>query len=188
MIAFSFFGFIGENIARMVTKHIFDCRHQLLPFLFAYGIALLAIHILLGTPGEMRIFSKRIFTKEGLKYKILSHVTYFATLFAFILVGEIAVGEFYEVCTGVVLWDYSDVPLHITKYTSVISGLLYGGGVYLIMAFAFKPMMRLIQKMGRKAATIVDCTLGVAIVADFILMVIIVFVTGSAPVYWSISF
>ena len=35
MIVFSFLGFCAENIGRMVTKHIFDCRHQLLPFLMA---------------------------------------------------------------------------------------------------------------------------------------------------------
>ncbi|MCD8309478.1 MAG: putative ABC transporter permease [Clostridia bacterium] len=188
MIVFSFLGFIAENAARMVTKHIFDCRHQLLPFLFAYGIALLAIHIILGTPGGMRFFNKKLFTQKGVKYSILSHVTYFAVLFLVIFAGEIAVGEFYEACTGVVLWDYSDMPLHVTKYTSVISCSLYGGGVYLIMAFAFKPMMKLIQKIGRTAAAILCCTLGTAIIIDFIIMVITIFVTGTAPVYWSVSF
>ncbi|MCD8372484.1 MAG: putative ABC transporter permease [Clostridia bacterium] len=188
MIAFSFFGFLAENIARMATKHIFDCRHQLLPFLFAYGIALFAMLLILGTPDEMRIFNKRIFAKKGLKYRVLSHITYFAIIFAFVFLGEIAVGEFYEACTGVILWDYSDIPLHVTKYTSVISGAAYGGGAYLIMAFGFKPMMKLIQKIGRKTAIILNCTLGVAIVIDFIIMVVTVFVTGAAPEYWSVQF
>ena len=41
MIIFSFFGFCAENAGRMAVQHIFDSRHQILPFLFAYGVALL---------------------------------------------------------------------------------------------------------------------------------------------------
>lgn len=118
---------------------------------------------------------------------MLSHVIYFAVIFVFILGGEIAVGTIYEEFAGVILWDYSNIPTHITRYTSIITTLLYGGGVYLLMAFAFKPMMRLIMKMGTKAATIVDCTLGIAIVLDFIATIVIMFVTGSAPEYWSVA-
>ena len=167
MIIFSFFGFCAENIGRMTVQHVFDCRHQLLPFLFAYGIALLAIYCCLG--------------------KILSHIVYFLVIFAFIMAGEIAVGMLYEKFAGVILWDYSQIPTHITRYTSIITTLLYGGGVYLIMAFAFKPMMKLISKMGRKAAIIIDSTLGTAIIIDFIVMLVIMFVTGAAPEYWSVS-
>ena len=93
----------------------------------------------------------------------------------------------YEKFAGVILWDYSQIPTHITRYTSIITTLLYGGGVYLIMAFAFKPMMKLISKMGRKAAIIIDSTLGTAIIIDFIVMLVIMFVTGAAPEYWSVS-
>ena len=187
MIVFAFFGFCAENIGRMAVQHIFDCRHQLLPFLFAYGIALLAVYVLMGTPDDLRFFKFRFFKNKNLKTKILSHVIYFSVIFVFILGGEIAVGMLYEKFAGVILWDYSNIPTHITRYTSIITTLLYGGGVYLLMAFAFKPMMKLIMKMGTKAATIVDCTLGVAIVIDFLVMLIITFATGSAPEYWSVA-
>lgn len=186
MIIFSFFGFCAENIGRMTVQHVFDCRHQLLPFLFAYGIALLAIYCCLGTPDELKVFGKRIF-KDNTRGKILSHIIYFLVIFAFIMAGEIAVGMLYEKFAGVILWDYSQIPTHITRYTSIITTLLYGGGVYLIMAFAFKPMMKLISKMGRKAAIIIDSTLGTAIIIDFIAMLVIMFVTGAAPEYWSVS-
>lgn len=187
MIVFSFFGFCAENIGRMTVQHIFDCRHQLLPFLFAYGIALLAVYVLIGTPDDLRFFNIRIFKEKNRRNKILSHIIYFSVIFVFILGGEIGVGMIYEKCAGVILWDYSDIPTHITRYTSIITTVLYGGGVYLLMAFAFRPMMNLIKKMGLKAATIIDCTLGVAILIDFFVMIIITFVTGSAPNYWSIS-
>lgn len=187
MIVFSFLGFCAENAGRMVTKHIFDCRHQLLPFLMAYGIALLAVYVLMGTPDELRFFNIRIFKNMTRGKRVLSHIIYFAVIFLFIMAGEIAVGMLYEKCAGVILWDYSDIPTHITRYTSIITTLLYGGGVYLLMAFAFRPMMNLISKMGTRAATIVDCTLGAAIVLDFLIMVIITFVTGSAPNWWSVA-
>lgn len=188
MIVFAFFGFCAENIGRMAVQHIFDCRHQILPFLFAYGIALLAVYVLMGTPDELRFFNIRIFKSMTRGRRVLSHLIYFAVIFFFIMVGEIAVGMIYEKFAGVILWDYSNIPTHITRYTSIITTLLYGGGVYLLMAFAFKPMMNLISKMGTKAATIIDCTLGVAIVLDFIATLIIMFATGEAPNYWSVKF
>ena len=48
---------------------------------------------------------------------------------AFIMLGEIAVGTIYEKFAGVILWDYTDIPTHITRYTSLITTALIGGGV-----------------------------------------------------------
>lgn len=81
----------------------------------------------------MRFFKFRFFKNKNLKTKILSHVIYFSVIFVFILGGEIAVGMLYEKFAGVILWDYSNIPTHITRYTSIITTLLYGGGVYLLM-------------------------------------------------------
>ena len=103
------------------------------------------------------------------------------------MLDEIGVGMMYEKFAGVILWDYTDIPTHITRYTSVITTLLIGGCVYAIMAFAFRPMMALICKMGTRAATVADCTLGIAVVIDFSIMVIYTFATGSAPEYWSVA-
>ena len=172
----------------MVTKHIFDSRHQLLPFLFAYGIALFAIYTVMGTPGELRFFGRRMFRTKSRRNTVLPHVIYFFVICAFIMLGEIAVGTIYEKFAGVILWDYTDIPTHIARYTSLITTVLIGGGVYAIMAFGFRPMMNLVSKMGTRAAAVVDCTLGAAIVLDFLIMIIVTFATGSAPEYWSIHF
>ncbi len=187
MMVFAFLGFWVENIARMITKNVFDSRHQLLPFLFAYGLALLAIYIVLGTPDEMRFFNIRIFRKKDIKSRVFSHLSYFLVICAFIMLGEIGVGMIYEKVAGVILWDYTSIPTHITRYTSLITTALFGGGVYAIMAFAFRPMIKLISKMGTTAATVLDCTLGVAIIIDFLIMILYTFITGSAPEYWSVA-
>ena len=187
MIVFSFLGFCTENAAKIVDAQIFDCRHQILPFLFAYGLALLAIYATIGTPDDLRFFNIRIFKQKTKSKKVLSHLIYIAIICALIFGGEIAVGMVYEKVAGVVLWDYSGIPTHVTRYTSIITTVLLGGGVYLLMNFTFRPMMRLIEKMGTRAAIIIDCTLGALIVADFLLMIIYTFVTGAAPYFWAVS-
>ena len=187
MIVFSFLGFWVENITRMILIHTFDCRHQTLPFLFAYGLALLAIYVIIGTPGDLRFFNIRIFRQKNKVKKVLSHLLYFLIICAFIFGGEIAVGLIYEEIAGVVLWDYGNIPTHVTRYTSIITTALLGGGVYLLMNFAFRPMMKLVAKMGRRAAIILDSTLGALIVADFLFMIIYTFITGSAPCLWSVT-
>lgn len=56
----AFLGWWVENIFRLVSAGVFDSRHQLLPFLGAYGFGIFVMFFVFGTPSEMRLLKKRI--------------------------------------------------------------------------------------------------------------------------------
>ena len=56
----SFCGWCVENVFRMLAIGVLDSRHQILPFLAAYGFGIFVLFFVFGTPTEMRIFKKRI--------------------------------------------------------------------------------------------------------------------------------
>ncbi len=188
MTIFSFFGWCAENTGKLVVTQFIDNRHQFLPFLIAYGWSVLALYALLGTPDKMRFCKKRILVEDTLKNKILRYVIYFLTVYVAIFVGEIIVGYTYELTTGAILWNYEDLPLHVTKYTSVITTIAYAGAIFILMKFVFTPLMNQIVKMPKKTAVILDWVFGVILMADFIFMVVYTAINGEGPDIWTLYF
>ena len=152
-IIMSFVGFVVENLFRLFRDGVINSRRQILPFLFAYGIAVFAMYVLIGTPKEMRFFCWRIFKKESKLSATAKHICYFLILFAFIFFGEILFGTFVEWVSGVVLWDYTGIPLTFTKYTSVPTALgLSVGGDHALHAFRVRTAHEKIGKDPRQSA------------------------------------
>ena len=58
MIIVSMLGFLVENIWLAMTKGYMDNRNMCFPFLIGYGIAMLLILLIIGTPKKMWIFGK----------------------------------------------------------------------------------------------------------------------------------
>ena len=105
-----------------------------------------------------------------------------------VFAGELAVGNMWERCFGVELWDYSDFPLQVTQYAGLVPSLAYGGGAYLIFRFVYKPVIKLLQnKVDFRIAKAICCTLGVAIVLDTLAMGLYIAVLNTPPVYWSVK-
>ena len=63
----SFLGFVVENIWLWGTKGYIDNRNMCLPFLIGYGLAIVAIHALFGTPSQLILLGKRL----GIRNKIV---------------------------------------------------------------------------------------------------------------------
>lgn len=51
----SFLGFVVENVWLSMTKGYIDNRNMTLPFLLGYGIAIVLIYLLFGTPEHLKI-------------------------------------------------------------------------------------------------------------------------------------
>ena len=93
----AFLGWWVENLFRTFTAGVFDSRHQLLPFLGAYGFGIFVMFFVFGTPSEMRIFKKRILPERTAKNHILRSVVYCAVMFCLILFGEMGMGLLFGV-------------------------------------------------------------------------------------------
>lgn len=135
-VVVSFLGFAVENLWLCVTKGYMDNRNMCLPFLMGYGMAMLGILILLGTP-QRPCFLGRALPVEGRRMR---QICYFAGSMLCVCVGEIALGKFVEVTCHFYWWDYSQIPLHITRYTSVPTSILFACAITVFMDRVLEPL------------------------------------------------
>lgn len=187
-LVYAHIGYWVENLFRLASKGILDSRNQILPFLFCYSIAMWALYFALGTPKKARAFNIRLFTKDDKKTQLLSQLYYFTVVFLFVFFGEIIVGTMFEQISGIQLWNYSGIPLHITQYTSIPTTTALSLGVVFLMEYFFTPLMSRIITIPYHKVLKLDYILGGAIVLDWLIMMISINVFKVSPAYWSIQF
>lgn len=181
-------GWIAENAVRIATQGILDCRFHLLPFISPYALIPFAFQILLGDPDRIALFGHRLFKKDDLKSKVLSNITCIALICGAVFLGELAIGNLWEVLFGVQLWNYASFPLHITQYAGLIPSMGYGMGAYLIFRFIYKPLLSLLRKKVKFGVAKGIClSLGILIVLDTVAMGIQIAIFHQPPMYWSVQ-
>lgn len=187
-IIIALFGWIVENTAKAISQGIIDSRFHILPFISPYGLIVFAFHILLKDPDDITIFGKKLFKEKTRKTKVYSNIISYVVICLFVFFGELVVGNMWDIFFGVKLWNYSEMPLHVTQYAGLIPTLGYGSGAYLIFKFLYKPILNLIRKKVKFThAKIITLTLGVLIVLDTLFLIFQIIVFKQAPVYWSIT-
>lgn len=132
----SFIGFVVENVWLAATKGYMDNRNAFFPFLMGYGIAILLIHIIVGTPKKLWLFGKVLAIKSMVARKIL----FLVAAILCVCVGEIILGTLVEKFCHFSWWDYSRLPLHITKYTSIPTSIAFGLLISVFMEYCFEPL------------------------------------------------
>jgi uncharacterized membrane protein len=187
-IALAFIGFVAENIARLIGFGILDSRFHILPFISPYALIVFALHLLILDPDDLTFFGRRVFEKRSRKTEIYSNIICYLVICAFVFLGELAVGNLWDLLFGVQLWNYSSLPLSVTQYAGLVPTLGYGTGAYLILKFVYKPTLRYIRRrVSFRTAKIICLTLGVLIVLDTLRLILMIAFLGEAPIYWMIK-
>lgn len=160
----SFLGFVVENIWLAMTKGYMNNRNMNAPFLLGYGLLILFMFFILGTPNDM-ILPSKIKKKLSKRAEIL---LYFVCAFVLVCVSEIALGTIVEKICHIEYWNYSNLPMHITKYTSVPTSLAFASLITVFMGVIFTPLMNNIMRVDIKYLKIISTVLVVIMTADFI--------------------
>lgn len=165
MVVFiSFLGFSLENGWLAITKGYIDNRNMHLPFLLGYGLLVVTIHLLIGTPSE---FADKLFLSLKCPDNA-SKLIYLLIVMAVVSIGELILGTFLEKTCNIECWNYLWIPLHFTKYTSFPTSV----GFALIIAFfeehCFYPVMRVIECIPIYLKTSLANTLIVLLTADML--------------------
>ena len=137
IVLVSFLGFIVENISTSISDRKIDNRNMTLPFLLGYGLAILVIYNLFGTPNEPLFWGKEI----ALDSSLFSLLYYFAITFLCVSIGELILGHLIEWTCQIKWWDYSDLPLHVTQYTSIPTSLAFATLITIFMKYLFSPLV-----------------------------------------------
>ena len=129
----SFIGYVVENLFKLVMNGYVDNRYMFLPFLLGYGLFIVAIGILIGTPNNLFPLSKR---QPKLKKPVV-YLFYFLLTALLVSAGELALGYAVEAIGGFNYWDYSKLPLNFTKYTSLPTSVGFGAIITAFMGFIY---------------------------------------------------
>lgn len=160
----SFLGFVVENIWLAITKGYINNRNMHAPFLIGYGMLILAIYFVIGTPDKVLLFRKY----EKKTTRIKGYLLYFMLAFVVVCVSEIVLGTIVEKVCHIDYWNYSWLPLHITKYTSVPTSFLFASLITFFMGVIFEPLMTLILKINPKVMKILSVVLVVVMLVDYL--------------------
>ncbi len=187
-IGLAFVGFVAENLARLIGFGILDSRFHILPFISPYLLIVFALHLLVLDPDDLTFFGKQVFREKNRRSVIYSNVICYLLICAFVFLGELAVGNLWDVFFGVELWNYSSLPFSVTQYAGLVPTLGYGTGAYLILKFVYKPTLALVRRrVSFRTAKIICLTLGVLIVLDTVRLMLMIAFLGEAPMYWMIK-
>lgn len=123
VIVVSFLGFCLENIWMFFSSGVIDNRNMHFPFLIGYGFAVLFIYMVLGVPQKNNLGP------------------FFIACFFIVSVGEILLGYAVEKFCGIYYWDYTDLPMHLTRYTSFFTSIGFSTVITVFFYRFFTPLM-----------------------------------------------
>ncbi len=178
----AFLGFCVENVFMAITCGTIDNRSMYFPFLLGYGVGIVAIYLMMGTPKDLHIFGRRLF----LNNKITKIAVYMIEAMILVSVGEIIIGTIVENVCGFEWWNYSAYPLHITKYTSVPTSFLFALLITVFMNFCFDPIYDFFDKWNGNVLKVVSVVLMVIMVGDFLYAAYQMYETNWLLIRWRI--
>lgn len=161
----SFLGFVVENVWLAFTKGYIDNRNMNAPFLVGYGMLILAMYFVLGTPEDLFVLKK---LKRNLP-KWVAVIIYFMLSFFIVSIAEIVLGVAFEKVSGIRYWNYSMLPLHFTQYTSVPTSMGFALLITVFMGAIFNPLMELIMRMNPRLMKWLSIILVIIMLSDLII-------------------
>ena len=179
----SFGGFVVENIWLAVTKGYMNSRNMHAPFLLGYGLLILAFYFLFGTPDHVKVLGMPIEIENG----HLRYFVYFLIAMVTVSISEIVLGTFVEKCCGIVWWDYRNIPLHFTKYTSLPTSLGFAFIIVEIMENLFLPIMQAISMLHKTVAAVLAIGVDLIMIVDFLVSMAHMFISGKLHSFWHIT-
>lgn len=179
----SFLGFWVENIWCLLTKGYMNNRGMVFPFLLGYGIAIMIIYLLFGTPQEAGLLNSKLKTEN----RFLNDATYFLIAMLCVSAGEIVLGKFVEKVCGFCWWDYSNIPLHITQYTSIPTSMAFATLIFVFMRFFFIPLRDFFLSWNPNVLATAATVLLVIMVGDFVYNAGLMYTNNSTSERWRID-
>ena len=169
----SFIGWCFEKAGRYIAYgDVADRGFLTLPLCPIYGISVVAIFLLCGTPKHMRGILGGKIRKTRLWQRVISNKTWRKYAFYFLFVtltstlAELAVGLIFK-AFGITLWDYSGRAFNLFGVICPSFSLMWGVLITAFMALGWKPLYDLIHRIPVHIVKRAAFTLALAISVDF---------------------
>ena len=158
IIIISFIGFCFEDLWMVFRYSLLDNRNMFLPFLFGYGLFIIVLYYVFGTP--KKIFNKYEFCKP------INYIIYIIICFIGVSIGELSLGIIIEKIFNFNYWDYSSIPLHFTRYTSVPTSLGFSLIITFFMNYLYIPLQNKIKNISKRIPTFLVIIVFLALIID----------------------
>ena len=135
-----------------------------MPGLLGYGLAIIGVFYILGTPNHPKFFFFFFF----IEYRAAQFAYYIFAYAGLVSVGEIMLGTFVEKYCQIEWWNYSSLPLHIDKYTSLFTSITFGLMITIFMNSLFFSIMKWATHISTLFFQTVVMLLFILLIADFI--------------------
>ena len=179
IIIFSFIGFIFEDMWMVYEYSRIDNRNMYLPFLFGYGLMVVFIYLIIGT-------TDNIFNKYKIK-KPDNAILYMLLCFILVSIGEITLGFLVEKLFNFSYWNYTSIPLHITKYTSVPTSIGFAISITIFINFVFVPLLKKIKKIENKIPMFIVVFITIILLIDMSVSYIKMYKNNGTNRIWRID-
>lgn len=179
----SFLGFVVENVWLALTKGYINNRNMCLPFLLGYGLAIIAIYIMFGTPTQTVFFGKKLTFNSKFTRKLF----YFFAVMICVCIGEIALGIFVEKTCNIIWWDYSKLPMNITRYTTIPTSMAFSLLITIFMQRFFEPLMAAFMRMNYETLRGLAIVFMTAMIVDFVYNAVHVYNAQEMVPLWKIN-
>ena len=183
IVVTSFIGFAVEDIWLLITKGYANNRNMFLPFLLGYGLACFGVWLLFGTPADRRGLI-RIKDGGNMRRRVLGYIL---MVFVFVCIAEIILGCSVERSCGFYYWNYENLPLHITRYTSVFTSLGFSSIIALFMQYVFGPLMAFVRRFDSKPFRIAGIIMLALLVADYLASFGYMIINKDYHIVWWVS-
>jgi len=180
IVIISFIGYWFEDLWMLIRHGVLDNRNMYLPFLIGYGLAIVGIYYVIGTP-------KKILNRYELKTP-LNLIIYTLIMMFIVSIGEVILGTTVESVLGYKYWDYSSIPLHITTYTSIPTSIGFGIVITLFMNYIYEPLRNKIDKISYRIPMIIFIILIIVFIIDNFLSFRQMYINGGRNIVWLIRF
>ena len=133
-----------------------------LPLCPIYGVALLGMYRIAGTPDSKRGLLKK---QEGR----LGTALYFIMAFVLPTLAELIVAACFDLFYGIRLWDYSHLPFNFHGYISLIVSFSWAVLIFFFMKYLFEPIKKRIWQIPYEWSMALSLLFAVLLVADLLL-------------------
>ncbi len=168
-LLFSFAGWLMETVTiSLDAGELVDRGFLYLPFCPIYGVCIVAIHGLLGTPKAGGILL------SGVTEKRTRYVLYTLLAVAIPVTAELVTGVTCEKLFGIRLWDYRWHRFDFMGYISLEMAITWGVAVWTLMWLVYPRLEKRMERIPQKGAETVAMGLCLALAADFILCAFVI--------------
>ena len=157
----SFLGFVLENMWLAATRGYMDNRNMRFPFLLGYGVLVVGMYLLIGTPQEIVLLGKWYLEGDGRCF-------YYLMATVIVSLCELILGTLVEHIFGFEYWNYEWIPCHLSKYTSLPTSLGFATIITLFMEYVFPCAMRVFSKQDSLMTRVFGMLVFIACLMDFI--------------------